>query len=168
MSVVRVKNLRDVALVDAYDGTTYSVEPSGQTIVPIEAAKLWFGDWTKVNKPERAMRERDDETRRLQVRYGCSDNPSLWEELKPLVEVTDVDGGERYYTVIEDPSGDHVSEASVTVDEHQDMLSMIRQQAKDLDRLKKNYQKQVRSDQPDSDADEDKPEPVASKRARRQ
>jgi len=92
----------------------------------------------------------------------------MWEELKPLVEVTDVDGSEQYTTVIDDPSGDTVSQADVTVNEHQDMLTMIRQQAKDLDRLKKAYQEQTRSDQPDSDADEDAPEPVASKRARRQ
>ena len=70
--------------------------------------------------------------------------------------------------MIDDPAGTAISEAEVTVDEHEDMLSMIRQQAKDLDRLKKDYQKQIRTEQPDSDADEDKPEPVASKRARRQ
>ncbi len=168
MSVVRVKNLRDVDFVDSYDGTTYTVAPNGNAIVPIEAAKLWCGDWTKVNKPERALRERDDELKRLQIRFGCSDNPAMWEELKPLVEVTDVDGSEQYTTVIEDPSGGTVSQADVTVNEHQDMLGMIRQQAKDLDRLKKVYQEQVKSDQPDSDADEDAPEPVASKRARRQ
>ena len=168
MSVVRIRNLRDVALVDAYDGTTYSVDPEGQTIVPLSAAKLWFGDWDKVNKPERALRERDFELTRLQVRYGCSDNPAMWEELKPLVEVTDVDGGQKYVTIIDDPAGDSVQETSLTVNEHQDMLGMIRQQAKDLDRLKKQYQDQVRAEQPDADADEDSPEPVASKRARRQ
>ena len=168
MSVVRIRNLRDVAFVDSYDGTTYSVVPEGNAIVPIEAAKLWFGDWTKDNRPERALREREDELKRLQVRYGCSDNPTMWEELKPLVEVSDVDGGEQYTTVIEDPGGGTVSQADVTVNEHQDMLTMIRQQAKDLNALKKQYQEPVQSDQPDSDADEDAPEPVASKRARRQ
>ena len=112
--------------------------------------------------------ERDDEFRRLQLRYGCGDNPALWEETKPVVEVTDVDGNNLVTTVIDDPSGTSVSQADVTVDEHQDMLGMIRQQAKDLDRLKKQYESQVRSDQPDADADEDTPEPVASKRAKRQ
>jgi hypothetical protein len=92
----------------------------------------------------------------------------MWEELKPLVEVTDVDGGQKYVTIIDDPAGDSVQETSLTVNEHQDMLGMIRQQAKDLDRLKKQYQDQVRAEQPDADADEDSPEPVASKRARRQ
>jgi len=168
MSVVRVKNLRDVAFVDSFDGTTYSVNPAGTAIVPVEAAKLWFGNWDLVDKPSRAMRERSDELRRLQVRYGCSDDPERWEETKPIVEVSDVDEDERFVTVIDDPSGTNISEASVTVDEHEDMLTMIRQQAKDLDRLKKDYQKQIRTEQPDSDADEDKPEPVASKRARRQ
>jgi len=158
MSVVRVKNLRDVAFVDSFDGTTYSVNPAGSTIVPIEAAKLWFGNWDLVDKPSRALRERSEELQRLQVRYGCSDDPERWEATKPLVQVCDVD----------DPAGTAISEAAVTVDEHEDMLSMIRQQAKDLDRLKKDYQKQIRTEQPDSDADEDKPEPVASKRARRQ
>ncbi len=168
MSVVRVKNLRDVALVDSFDGTTYSVNPAGNAIVPVDAAKLWFGNWDLVDKPSRALRERTDELRRLQVRYGCSDDPERWEEVKPLVEVSNVDEDERFVTVIDDPSGNNISEASVTVDEHEDMLSMIRNQAKELDRLKKDYQKQIRTEQPDSDADEDKPEPVASKRARRQ
>jgi hypothetical protein len=44
---------------------------------------------------------------------------------------------------------------------------MIRQQSKELNALKKQYEKEVRQDQPDADADEDTPEPVASKRARR-
>ena len=168
MSVVRVTNRRDVVLVDSFDGTTYSVDPKGTAIVPLEAAKLWFGDWDAKNKPERALRERDDEFRRLQIRYGCGDNPALWEETKPVVEVTDVDGNNLVTTVIDDPSGTAVSQADVTVDDQQDMLGMIRQQAKDLDRLKKQYESQVRSDQPDADADEDTPEPVASKRAKRQ
>jgi hypothetical protein len=168
MSVVRVTNLRDVALVDSYDGTTYSVVPGGQAIVPLQAAKLWFGDWDTKNKPDRAMRERDDEHRRLMQRGGCADNPAMWEETKPHVEVTDVDGDDKFITVIDDPTGGAVTQADVTVDEHQDMLGMIRQQAKDLDRLKKQYETTVRSEQPDADADEDKPEPVASKRARRQ
>jgi hypothetical protein len=168
MSVVRVKNLRDVAFVDSFDGTTYSVNPAGTAIVPTEAAKLWFGNWDLVDKPSRAMRERSDELRRLQVRFGCSDDPERWEATKPLVHVSDVDEDTRFVTVIDDPSGSAISEAAVTVDEHEDMLSMIRQQAKDLDRLKKDYQKQIRTTQPDSDADEDTPEPVASKRARRQ
>ncbi len=168
MSVVRVKNLRDVAFVDSFDGTTYSVNPAGSTIVPIEAAKLWFGNWDLVDKPSRALRERSEELQRLQVRYGCSDDPERWEATKPLVQVCDVDEDTCFVTVIDDPAGTAISEAAVTVDEHEDMLSMIRQQAKDLDRLKKDYQKQIRTEQPDSDADEDKPEPVASKRARRQ
>jgi len=168
MSVVRVTNRRDVVLVDSFDGTTYSVDPKGTAIVPLEAAKLWFGDWDTQNKPERALRERDDEYKRLLIRYGSGDNPALWEEVKPLVTVTDVDGNDPVTTVIDDPSGTSVSQADVTVDQHQDMLGMIRQQAKDLDRLKKQYADQVRSDQPDADADEDAPEPVASKRAKRQ
>ena len=168
MSVVRVKNLRDVALVDSYDGTTYSVDPGGHAIVPLEAAKLWFGDWDLLDKPDRAMKDRKDEYERLHVRYGTTDNPAMWEEVKPLTEVTDVDGNDRYITVIEDPGGASVSQAEVTVDEHKDMLGMIRQQAKDLDTLKKKYETQVRSEQPDEDADEDTPEPVPSKRARRQ
>jgi|TARA_R110000824_G_scaffold123444_2_gene281309 hypothetical protein len=168
MSVVRVTNLRDVVLVDSFDGTTYSVDPKGTAIVPLEAAKLWFGNWDTFNKPERALRERDDEYKRLLIRYGSGDNPALWEETKPLVTVTDVDGNDPVTTVIDDPTGTSVSHADVTVDEHQDMLSMIRQQAKDLDRLKKQYATQIRSDQPDADADEDSPEPVASKRAKRQ
>jgi len=167
MSVVRVTNLRDVVLVDSYDGTTYSVDPGGHAIVPLEAAKLWFGNWELVNKPDRAMRERDDEHRRLMQRGGCADNPGLWDVSKPLVEVADVDGEVNFVTVIDDPSGDSVSQADVTVNEHQDMLGMIRQQAKDLDRLKKQYETTIRSEQPDADADEDAPEPVASKRARR-
>lgn len=168
MSVVRVTNRRDVVLVDSFYGTTYSVDPKGTAIVPLEAAKLWFGDWDTQNKPERALRERDDEYKRLLIRYGSGDNPVLWEEVKPLVTVTDVDGSDPVTTVIDDPSGTSVSQADVTVDQHQDMLGMIRQQAKDLDRLKKQYADQVRSDQPDADADEDTPEPVASKRAKRQ
>ena len=79
-----------------------------------------------------------------------------------------MDGDDNFITVIDDPTGGAVTQADVTVDEHQDMLGMIRQQAKDLDRLKKQYETTVRSEQPDADADEDKPEPVASKRARRQ
>jgi len=168
MSVVRVKNLRDVALVDAFDGTTYSVEPGGEAVVPLDAAKLWFGDWDTVNRPERALRERDNEHQRLLIRYGCRDNPTAWEETKPLVLVTDVSGDTAHTTVIEDPSGSSVSEASMTVDQQTDMLAMIRKQAKDLDLLKKKYAAESRSDQPDADADEDSPEPVPSKRARRQ
>ena len=122
MSVVRVKNLRDVALVDSYDGTTYSVDPGGYAIVPLEAAKLWFGDWDLLDKPERALKERKDEFHRLHIRYGCTDNPAMWEEVKPLAEVTDVDGDDRFTTVIEDPDGASVSQAEVTVDEHKDCL----------------------------------------------
>ena len=167
MSVVRVKNLRKATLVDGYDGTNYAIEPGKSVVVPLEAAKLWFGDWDTKNKPERALRLRDDEFIRLMQRYGCADNPAAWEEWKPLVEVTDLDDDETFTTVIDDPTGSSVSQADVTVKENADMLDMIRQQSKELNALKKQYEKEVRADQPEADADEDTPEPVASKRARR-
>ncbi len=167
MSVVRVKNLRKLTLVDGYDGTNYAIDPGKSVVVPLEAAKLWFGDWDTENKPERALRVRDDEFYRLTIRYGCADNPEAWEEWKPLVEVTDLDNDVTYTTVIDDPTGGGVSPGGVTVKANQGMLSMIRQQSKELNALKKQYEKEVRQDQPDADADEDTPEPVASKRARR-
>tara|TARA_R110000824_G_scaffold14042_8_gene60345 strand:- start:940 stop:1446 length:507 start_codon:yes stop_codon:yes gene_type:complete len=167
MSVVRVKNLRKTTLVDGYDGTNYAIDAGKSVVVPLEAAKLWFGDWDTANKPERALRVRDDEFKRLTIRYGCADNPAAWEEWKPLVEVSDIDGEETFTTVIDDPTGTSVSKADVTVNEHTDMLEMIRQQSKELNVLKKQYEKEVREEQPESDADEDTPEPVASKRARR-
>ena len=167
MSVVRVKNLRKATLVDGYDGTNYAIEPGKSVVVPLEAAKLWFGDWDTKNKPERALRLRDDEFKRLAIRYGCADNPTAWEEWKPLVEVSDIDNEETFTTVIDDPTGTSVSQAELTVNEHTDMLDMIRQQSKELNLLKKQYEKEVRADQPEADADEDTPEPVASKRARR-
>jgi len=167
MSVVRVKNLGKSTLNDGYDGTNYAIDPGKSVVVPIEAAKLWFGDWDTKNKPERALRLRDDEFKRLAIRYGCADNPEAWEEWKPLAEVTDIDNDETFTTVIDDPTGTSVSQAELTVNEHTDMLDMIRQQSKELNALKKQYEKEVREEQPDSDADEDTPEPVASKRARR-
>ena len=167
MSVVRVKNLRDETLVDGYDGTTYMIEPGSESVVPLHAAKLWFGDWDTVNRPERALRDRDDEFLRLRQRYGCPDDPAMWEDRKPLVKVTDVDGNDEFTTVIDDPTGTSVEQADVTINEHHDMLAMIRQQSKELETLKKQYQRQTRAEQPDADADEDAPEPVASKRARR-
>ena len=58
---------------------------------------------------------------------------------------------------------------SQIVDAKKKMLTLIPQRSVDvlMDQAKKQYEKEVRQDQPDADADEDTPEPVASKRARR-
>lgn len=167
MSVLRIKNLREAPFVDGYDGTNYTIESESQAIVPAAAAKLWFGDWDARNDPSRAWRAREDEITRLKQRYGASDNPELWEEVKPLVSVSAVDSDEPFLTVIDDPSGDSIHGAEVSVNDHENMLEMIRQQSRELETLKSQYKNEVRAEQPIADADEDKPEPVASKRARR-
>lgn len=167
MTVVRVRNQKDVPFVDAYDGTSYTIDPAGQVVVPVEAAKLWFGDWESHNDPARAWRARDDELERLKIRYGAQDNPEMWEAVQPRVAVLHLEEDDEIITLLGDPAGDLIHTADVTVSEHENMLEMIRQQSRELQALKNQYKADVRAEQPDVDVDEDKPQPVASKRARR-
>jgi hypothetical protein len=161
----RVRNIGEEPLVDAFDGAHYWIEPGKDAVVPLEAVDLWFGDNTFVDEMHR--RYRNDEYLRLRIRYGANDDEALWEQNKPKVQVLTLDGDELE-TVLSDPGGDKVTPTETTVDEKRELWQLIEQQQRELNALKRDFQKKTRQDEAvaEGDLEEDEPQTVPSRRAR--
>lgn len=144
--VVRVQNVSQSIFRDAFDGQQYVIPAGAAAIVPVNAVKLWMGDWTKRNL-DAVMRERDWEVERLKIRLAvysdgwCAthgsrsgkrpDEQCRCEGIRPLpepaLEVFDM-AGTRISTILEDPEGlglDPVVSGDV---EKERLLELLREQ----------------------------------------
>jgi hypothetical protein len=162
----RVKNVGDTDLVDAFDGTHYWIAPGGEAMVPADAVDLWFGDHSAIDKPYR--KERESERERLKVRYGAYHRAEDWEANQPRVEVYDLEG-QLQETVLSDPKGDKITEASSTVDEQRQLYSLIQAQQAELEQLRSDFRSNARQQEAleSGIVEEDTPTPVPSRRAQR-
>lgn len=168
---LRARNVGDSTFEDAYDGERYIIPPGEEALVPPEAVALWFGDPSAVN--EELVRHRDMEVERLKTRYGHfvseldSGEPLSWEERHPQFEVLTMEG-DPVNTVLVDPQGGNVHRAQTTVNEQEELLSLIKAQSEDLARLKAQFAAKAREAEAHESghASEDTPKAVASKRSR--
>ena len=119
----KIHNASKRTFKDRWEGAEYVISPGGDGLAPIEAVWCWFGNGTITNGP--FNKDRDAEVARLRQRYGAYDDPILWEQNRPECEVFGPDG-ERVWTVIEDPLGDHVQPVSTTAEEKAQLMAYIR------------------------------------------
>lgn len=165
--VVRIRNADpEREFRDAYNGNTYRALAGSETIVPVEASILWFGNPGARDIDARRL-DRTAEFKRLRVRYGCYDNldnpdgpTPMWEAVKPKVEVFTLDG-ERVITVVDDPFGELSAPVNMTNSEHQEERSetaALRGQVAELTALVNRLLGAENTDPDiDPDADEDVP-----------
>jgi len=155
-TIVRIKNLDDrKPFVDDYANQRYVIDPGGETIVPYFAMVYWLGDPRAVDVGDRNsqphLQHRTMELDRLQTKYGTYGDswyPQEWEINEenadlypasrhrnlPKLEVTSMTG-ERLYTVIDDPEGNHLNPATQTVNENRNMAEAVVQMQKQIQAL---------------------------------
>lgn len=155
-TIVRVKNLDPVRpFVDDYASQRYVIEPNGETIVPYFAMVYWLGDPRAVDVGDRNsqphLQHRTMELDRLQTKYGTYGDswyPQEWEINEensglypssrhrnlPKLEVTSMTG-ERLFTVIDDPEGNHLNPATQTVNENRNMAEAVVQMQQQIQAL---------------------------------
>jgi hypothetical protein len=133
-----------------YDGIPYRLECGKDQYMPIEAARMWFGDerskhdmGTGLNrKGIRAwMNDRATEVRRLRCLYDNRTGDERAIIGHPVVEVYTLDG-DRVPMVLDDPLGLESTPATQSVADQQELFRLITKQQSQLDQLKKQLDAQ--------------------------
>lgn len=106
MQIYKVINLDSKEFVDTCNGQTYHIPPGSETLIPLAAVDVWFGNPDARNTEQRKYR--NEEFNRLRVRAGAYENNDVWEMNKPKVKVLTITG-EEVLTVVADPEGKHLN-----------------------------------------------------------
>lgn len=109
---VRVKNLDDKPLRITYNSIPTVIAPGGWGFVNREAAAIHFGVWQSVvgGRPI----DRVEEYKRIRGLYGCfpgmTPDPAgpKWEDVKPKVEIYEMNSETPVANVIDDPEGENI------------------------------------------------------------
>jgi hypothetical protein len=133
---VKIVNTGEVPWTDRYDSDVYLCSPGDTILAPSAAAKLWFGNWDAKN--DARGNARVDEVNRLRTRYGAYHNDEIWDANRPKVEVYGSDG-EPIPTVIADPHGTSITQASQTVDEVEQYRDALARMKVQMDDMQKEY-----------------------------
>lgn len=136
--MVKVVNVGDQTFTDMFESSPFSLEPGEEQFVQFEAASLWFGNPELMDVGPR-QRARFETYKRLRSRYGAFDDDvedpetgrmthisadERWEANKPRVEVYTLQG-ERLWTVVDDPLGEHVNPAAISSAENNLVLNRL-------------------------------------------
>jgi hypothetical protein len=165
--MVRVINKGPNPLTIKYNRIKYILEPEIEKVIPYEAAQVWFGDPRSAAEIRTIVTDdgmpqmiypRRHEVRRLRAKYGNIEGIGDESEIQecPTIEMYNLDG-ERITTVLEDPHGNSVNQASVTVADNATTQSMIRQQQKQIELLMAELEKRGGLDDVEPDTDEASP-----------
>lgn len=131
VDLVKVLNVDSKPFNGKWDNAVWRIDPGSETLVPKGAANLWFGDGALVDTLKR--RDRSLAYDRLRSRYGAYERDDIWEANKPNVEVYDLDGN-RVWTIIEDPEGNTLVNASGPLDPSRRRGDDLEHQLKDMQR----------------------------------
>lgn len=150
--ILKATNLGSRPLTIGYNSRAYKLEPGKPTIIPWEAAVIWFGDPRSAEKAQRVFDDagnaigippRDSEVNRLRVKYGHQVG-SVNDYLKngggndtpvPKVELTTWDD-QAITTVLDDPEGESVIPAVSTMADSASQQAMIQNLTRQLEMLK--------------------------------
>jgi hypothetical protein len=143
--ILRVTNVGDRIFRGAWDLVDYVIPPGGSDYLPFEAVKLFFGD-PRSGKDVRSDRDqrgtvgfvsdRSAEVRRLRLLYdhgfgdytGHEGVEKVWQwDRIPHVEVHTL-GGDRIWTVLDDPAGTTITPASRTEAEDRNLREVVAEQ----------------------------------------
>lgn len=147
---VVARNVSGAEFIDGFDGRSYRIPAGKQAAVPVAAAKLWCGDWTRRNI-DAIHRDRDLEVGRLKIRLGvyedgwCPEHgrrsglrpdqmchcPTIRDVPDARVEIYSLDG-ERIWTVLDDPSGARLEPVASGDEEKMQIMDLIRRQETQL------------------------------------
>lgn len=133
-----------------YDGIPFRLECGKDQYMPIEAARLWFGD-------ERSKHQMDTGLNRKGIRAWYDDRATVVRRLRclydnrtgdertiighPVVEVYTLDG-DRIPMVLDDPLGLQSTPATQSVADQAELFRLIAKQQQQLDQLKRQLDAQ--------------------------
>lgn len=120
---IRVRNTHHFDFVDKFANHTYVIKAGEDTIIPFDAMILWLGN-PKAVDVDGKRRYRRDEFRRLRVRYGAYDDADLWEQNKPQLSCTTIDG-QPITTIVDDPDGKHLTPAVQSQNEREALIQRL-------------------------------------------
>lgn len=126
--MVRIRNEGNENFRAKYAGQRYNLLPGQDTLIPWDAACLWFGHPFAVDVPgDKRKRYRTDELRRLYVKYGVYERHEEAADKFPKVSVWDLaEPTKRYTTVVEDPEGKELNTAVITQADNESLQAQIR------------------------------------------
>lgn len=125
--MVRIRNEGDETFRAKYAGQRYVLTSGQDTLIPWDAACLWFGHPFAVDVPgDKRKRYRTDELKRLYVKYGVYERHDEAAEKFPKVSVWDLaEPGKRYTTVVDDPEGKELNTAVITQADNESLQAQI-------------------------------------------
>ena len=154
--VVVVTNNESLPFTIKYNKREYKLTPGHPVFLPFEAACLWFGDprsqgniqsYTGTDGLVAFVPDRATEVRRLRMKWGMIYGPeTTFEGYRDAhgkqgdqVHIPDVSvatpDGEKLWMVVEDPAGNHVEAATLTVSDTGDLLAQLRRQQAQINLL---------------------------------
>lgn len=145
--ILRVVNRDDYAHVVKWNSRKYTLQPGRDIFIPGACVFTWFGDPRATARYQSLVDEegipqfipdRPTEIRRLRIKYGAGidgDEYSFDGVNTPNVEVWTADG-DRVWTVLDDPSGDHVSPSPATVADEGSMRALLASQQRQIELLR--------------------------------
>lgn len=157
--VCRLKNVGTKEWKGTYNSQTYRAAPGGETIVPFIGVCNWFGHPDAVDGATPKEKYRTEEYLRLRTYYGVYDGidgftmEELWEQNVPKVEIHDLDGT-RIITVVDNPEGTHLMEATQTINEKFALEQQLAQLQRQMETMKAMLDVQMRRDSALAQGDE--------------
>lgn len=140
-SMVQIKNVGVTDFVKEYHVDKIRI-PAGQSMIVMwDIMVYWLGNPALTDASIRE-RDRTREVNRLRVLYGAYDDDAVWEVNKPKLEVYQLTG-ERVWTVVDDPDGEHVTPASQSMAYAQTYEAQIALMQKQIDALQAMMQQQA-------------------------
>src|SRR5262245_26771861 len=134
---VEVRNPTEQTL--EWDGRKYP--PHGRATVPFLNMINSYGDprsqpgshqvFRASNGEQGIIQTREAERSRVQVVWG---QYTKWDDI-PRLEFYTIEGGERLFTVVDDPSGDHAAPANPTVEQQSALQKTVERQQEIINRL---------------------------------
>lgn len=139
LRICRAVNNGPTPFKDACDSQVYLIPSQSESLIPYEAAVLWFGNPDTIDIDAR-RRDRTDEYMRIRVRYGIYEHEDRLGQM-PQVEIFTLEG-DKINMVKDDPEGilnnPIVSDDSTLRSVQQQLLVMQAQQQQLLDAISKD------------------------------
>lgn len=139
LRIVRAVNPSDKPFKDMCDSQPYLIPAGSESLIPYEAAVLWFGNPDTIDIDAR-RRDRTDEYMRVRVRYGVYEHEHLIGQI-PAIEIFTLEG-DKIHMVKDDPEGilnnPVVSDDTTLRSVQQQLLAMQAQQQQLLDAISKD------------------------------
>lgn len=154
--IVRVKNTGNETWTDKFNNQRFVADPGREVIVPFAALCLWLGNPDARDKPS-GQAQRRHEYNRLLIRYGGSENVA--HAKFPTLEAFDFDGN-KIITVLDDPDGKGVHEASSTLEEKELLQAKIDEMSRQMTQMQQRMDDHNYDEPLSEDVQEDNPSKV--------